>query len=214
MAKRRDTGIFQRGKIFWIRYSFNGKQVRESTHSTKRDDAKLLLGKRLNEIEAGKEPEIKKIKNYTFDELAIEYYRWCERQRSFRSKRLFIKQLVDTFGHLQLKNFSTMLIEQFQTDRINKGNKPATVNRLLATLKHCIHKGYQWEMLSEETLKRVRQVRLLEENNKRLRFLSKEECFSLVNTCTGSTRTIVIAALNTGWHEEGRNPELGMGKAR
>lgn len=44
MAKRRDTGIFQRGKIFWIRYSFNGKQVRESTHSTKRDDAKLLLG--------------------------------------------------------------------------------------------------------------------------------------------------------------------------
>ncbi len=63
MAKRNDTGIFLRGKIYWIRYSVNSKQIRESTHSTKREEAKLLLGHRLQEIARGKEPETKKIKN-------------------------------------------------------------------------------------------------------------------------------------------------------
>lgn len=198
MAKSRDRNIFIRNSIYWIRYSVNGKQRRESSNSVKKEDARLLLGKRLLEIEAGKEPEIKKIKNYTFEEIAVEYFKWCERQRSFRSKRLFIKQLVDAFGHLQVRFINTMLLEQFQTDRINKGNKPATINRLLATLKHCIHKGYQWEMLSEDTLKRVRQVKLLEENNRRLRYLSKEECQELVSLCQGNTKAIAITALNAG----------------
>lgn len=53
-------------------------------------------------------------------------------------------------------------------------------------------------MLTEETLKRVRQVKLLEENNKRLRYLSTEECQNLISHCRGNTRGIVITALNTG----------------
>jgi integrase len=53
-------------------------------------------------------------------------------------------------------------------------------------------------MLSEQILKRVRQVRLLQENNKRLRYLSKEECQALISNCKGDTRVIVITALNTG----------------
>jgi integrase len=99
---------------------------------------------------------------------------------------------------ISLRQFTTRLIEQFQSDRLSKGNKPATVNRLIATLKHCLHKGYQWEMLSEETLKRVRRVKLLPENNRRLRYLSREECQALIDACKGVTKAIVITALNTG----------------
>lgn len=198
MAKSKDRGIFLRDNVYWVRYSVNGKQRRESAHSNKKEDARLLLAKCLQTTAEGKEPEVKKIKNHTFEEIAIEYYKWCERQKGFRSKRLFIKQLVDAFGHLQVSRINTMLLEQWQAGRLNKGNKPATVNRLLATLKHCIHKGYQWEMLTEDTLKRVRQVKLLHENNRRLRYLSKEECQSLINACQGNTRAIVITALNTG----------------
>lgn len=76
-------------------------------------------------------------------------------------------------------------------------NKPSTINRLLATVKHMFHKGYQWEMCSEETLKRARQVKLLEENNRRLRYLSREECAVLVSQCKGA-KNIIMTALNTG----------------
>jgi len=176
-----------------------GKIIRESAKTTNFKEAETELINRKKAVRDGKEPEpIKKIPNYTFSQLADEYIKWCERQRSFRSKKGFILQLVDVFGNIPLRNINTKLLEQFQTDRINKGNKPATVNRLIATLKHCIHKGYQWEMLSEETLKRVRQVKLLEENNGRLRFLSKEECKALISSCESHLKPIVMTALNTG----------------
>jgi integrase len=95
-----------------------------------------------------------------------------------------------------------MLVEQYQSERLNNGNKPATVNKVLAILKHCIHKGYQWEMLSEQVYKKVKMVKLLPLNNKRLRFLAKEECQTLINNCTGYLKAIVITALNTGMRKE------------
>ena len=41
-------------------------------------------------------------------------------------------------------------------------------------------------------------MKLLQENNKRLRYLSKEECQNLVSNCQGNIKSIVITALNTG----------------
>ncbi len=192
-------GIYKRGNVYWIRYAgLDGRTVYESSGSEKFRDAETLLIQRRQSIKEGKQPEIKKIANHTFKELAEQYEKWAERQRCFRSKRGFIRQLSDTFRHLPLRRFNTMLIEQFQTDRIQKGNKPATINRLLATIKHMFTKAFQWDMVEEDTLKRIRRVKLLPENNRRLRYLSKGECQELLNHCTGNTRDIVITALNTG----------------
>jgi integrase len=44
----------------------------------------------------------------------------------------------------------------------------------------------------------VRKVKLLQENNKRLRYLSREQCQALINACDAHARPIVVMALNTG----------------
>ena len=44
----------------------------------------------------------------------------------------------------------------------------------------------------------VRRAKLLEENNRRLRYLSKEECRQLINACDSHLSPMVICALNTG----------------
>ena len=46
--------------------------------------------------------------------------------------------------------------------------------------------------------KRIRRVKLLEENNRRLRYLSKEECQTLIDARDRHLRPIVVIALNTG----------------
>jgi len=192
-------GIYKRGRIYWIRYAgLDGKIIFESTGSTKFRDAEALLYKRKEEIRQGRQPQVKRIANYSFNELASEYLKWAERQRSYRSKKGFVAQLVNVFGNLPLRQFNTRLIEQYQTERLQAGNKHATVNRLLATLKHMFTKAVEWEMVEEETLKRVRKVKLLPENNRRLRYLSKEECQKLIDACDPHLRPIVITALNTG----------------
>jgi len=173
-----------------------------------------MLIARKKDVQDGKEIEpTKKIPNLTLKQLADEYLKWAERQRGYRTKKNMVLQLIEIFGNNYLRQFNTRMLEQFQSERLLKGmrqikvsetewitppNKPATINRLMATLKHMMHKAYEWEFITEDNWKRVRQVKLLEENNRRLRFLTKEECAELINQCKGVTRAIVITALNSG----------------
>jgi integrase len=209
--KARAKGVFKRGNIYWICYkNLDGRIIRESSGSENYNDAIDKLDIRRREIKEGSEPEVKKIPNHTFNELAEEYLKWAERQGSYDRKKRLISQLTKEFGHLPLRRFNTLLIEQFQTERLKKGNKqakennppegnkPATVNRLLATLKHMFTKAVDWNMVEEGTLKRIRKVKLLQENNRRLRYLSKEEIQSLLGQCDSHLRPIVVMALNTG----------------
>lgn len=192
-------GIYKRGNVYWIRYAgLDGRIIRESSGSEKYRAAETLLIRRRQGIKEGKAPEIKQIKNCTFSELTEQYLVWAERQRSFRSKQGFVSQLNEKYGPLPLRRFNTMLVEQLQTERLQKGNKPSTVNRLLATLKHMFSKAVEWDMVEEETLKRIRKARLLQENNRRLRYLNRDECLDLINACNAHLGPIVITALNTG----------------
>jgi len=176
--------------------------IRESSRSDKYRDAETLLIKRRQSVRDGKLPEVKRIKNHAFNELSEEYLKWAERQRGYRQKRLVVNQMKDRFGQYPLRRFDTRILEGYQSERLQEGKKPATINRHIATLKHMIHKAVDWDMVEEETLKRVRKAKLLEENNRRLRFLSNEECRTLINACDKHLKPVVITALNTGARKE------------
>lgn len=192
-------GIYKRGNIYWIRYAgLDGRIMRESSRSKKFREAETLLIQRKQAIKEGKMPEIKRIENHSFNELAVQYIKWAERQRSFKSKIYLINQLTESFGSYPLRHFNSMLLEQYQTKRLEKGNKPATVNRLIAILRHMFTKAVDWDMVEDSVLKRLRKVKLLQENNSRLRFLSKEECQNLINSCDKHLKPVVITALHTG----------------
>jgi integrase len=197
MAKPK--GIYKRGGVYWIRYAgLDGRMRYESTKTSSQKEADYLLTCRKKEVQEGTLPEVKRMKkNITLNELAEEYIAWAKRQKAFYSKRKKIFQLLRTFGNYALNSFTTLMIEHYQTEGLAT-RKPATVNRLLATLKHMFTKGVEWEMVGEETLKKVRRVKLIPENNRRLRFLSSEECQALVESCENHLAPIVITALNTG----------------
>jgi integrase len=203
-------GIYRRGNVLWIAYAGpDGKVIRESSKSSKVKDAETLLTKRRREVLDGKMPEIKRIANYSFKQLADDYLKWAERQRAYAQKKFVIEQLKDRFGSLPLRRFDTRMIEGYQSERLLAGkpkpnsdevraNKPATINRHVATLKHMFTKAVEWDMVEEEVLKRIRRAKLLEENNRRLRYLSKEECNALILACDKCLKSVVTTALNTG----------------
>ena len=111
MAKTK--GIYKRGNVFWIRYAgLDGRILRESSGSSKFRQAEALLIKRRQSIQEGKQPEVKKIANHSFRELAEKYLAWVNgRQRSAEIKRYIIGQLLDRFGNLPLRRFNTALVE-------------------------------------------------------------------------------------------------------
>ncbi len=132
-----------------------------------------------------------------FAELAKEYDTWATRQKGYRTKKFIIRQLVEEFGNLNVRDLNTMIVERYQTKHLST-RKPATTNRMMACLKHMLTKAVDWGMASEETLKQVRKVKFLKENNKRLRFLDINECKRLISCCSKHLKPIVITALNTG----------------
>jgi integrase len=208
MAKGK--GIYKRGEIFWIAYAgLDGKIIRETSKSKKFKEAEGVLIQRRQSIREGKMPEIKVIKNHTFNDLVTDYLKWAERQRACSKKEFVVNQLKERFDKLPLRRFDTKLVEAYQSERLHAGkkilkneeimaNKPATINRHIATLKHMFTKAVEWEMVEEDTLKRIRRAKMLEENNRRLRYLSKEECHTLIDACVDYLKPIVITALNTG----------------
>lgn len=198
MAKAK--GIYKRGNMYWICYADPFGKIRyESSKSSAFKDAQGLLVRRKKEVQEGISPvPARQIANHPFSELAEHYKAWgVGRQRGFQTKIDHLRQLTAIFGNLPLRSFTSRMLEEWQTQRMER-NKPSTVNRMLATLKHMFTKAVEWEMVEETVWKRVRKVKLLPENNRRLRFLSKEECQQLVAVCNSYLKPIVVTALNTG----------------
>jgi len=197
-------GIYKRNNIYWIRYAgLDGRMIFESTGSTKYKEAEALLTERKRSIMEGKQPEIKRIVNHSFIELAEKYSAWMTgRQKSARIKGYLIGQLKRVFGDLPLRRFNTLIVEKLQTDLIARGLKPASANKMLNVLKHMFTKAVEWEMVESEVSKRVHKIKLLRDEGKRLRYLSKEECQKLITVCNDRRlkhlRPIIITALNTG----------------
>ena len=196
---RRTKGLYKRGnsKFYWMCYQDNSGEVqRKSTGKTTQKEAEYVLVCRRKEIEEGGLPNVNKGK-CKFAELAKEYDTWAKQQRGYRTKKFIMRQLVEEFGNLNVMDLNTMIVERYQTKHLST-RKPATTNRMMACLKHMLTKAVDWNMANEETLKQVRKVKFLKENNKRLRFLDVDECKRLISCCPKHLKPIVITALNTG----------------
>ena len=198
-STRHVKGIYKRGNTYWIAYAgLDGRVIRTSSGSDKFKVAEDLLIERKQFIREGKQPEARRIANYTFKQLADQYKAWIEgRQDSARVKGYVIGQLETRFGTLPLRRFNMMLVEQLQTGLIAKEHKNAYTNKVLNILKAMFTKAVEWEMVEEEVLRRIRKVKMLRED-KRLRYLTIEECQALLNACDKHLKPIVITALNTG----------------
>ncbi|MBT0653755.1 site-specific integrase [Geobacter luticola] len=196
--------------------------VRESTHSTRLKDAEALLTTRRNEVLEGRTPMIRKIQNPTFAEMVEKYKEFVSGQKSYTWKKYMLRQLVKEFGNVKLNNFSVELLERFRSKLLREGLdslssrvvygkkkpvRPATANRFFALISHVFTKAYEWELCTEEVLKRIRKVKLLRENNQRTEFLSLEESKELTEACDLTTDTkylkpIITFALNSGCRKE------------
>ena len=193
-------GIYKRGNVYWIRYvGLDGQMHLESSGSKKLREAQVLLTTRKNAVLEGKAPEVKKIANYSFRELAEKYTEWMSvRHKSANLKGYLIGQLLEKFANLPLRRITPALLTEFQTDYLNRGLKNSSVNKKVLLFKAMIVWAAENGMVERDISDKLKKVKALKDDSKRLRFLSVEESKTLVDACAPYFRPVIVMALTTG----------------
>jgi integrase len=153
--------------------------------------------------------DIKKNYKATFGELVSKYEQNFKHQASYDSwKRVCIGRFKNEFGeHTLLYNIKYVDLESYRnklrTTLTSRGTKrkDSTINREISCLHHIFSKAYEWEMIERNPFDRGKSM-LMRENNKRDRYLEKEEIQSLLTACPPHLRKIVECVLHTGMRKQ------------
>lgn len=158
---------FQRGSVWWIAYSYRGKEFRESSESESQAQAKKLLKKRLGEMGRGRliGPVEEKV---TFEGMAEDFIRDYEvnGKRSGDSAKLSKKHLGAFFGMDRALDITTDRVRAYIANRQEEKAANASINRELAALKRMFTLAIQAGKLSSKP-----HIPMLEENNARQGFV-------------------------------------------
>ena len=182
-----------------------GVRKREIVAPNKAIAAKVLQ-KRLTLVAENKHLDIKREKKIRFNVFAAEYYeRHCQRhlRGCHKSSRSNVRHLTNFFGNKFLHEIIQRDVEKYVDYRIEHYNarskkkiSPNTVNKDLGVLRNMFNKAIEWDYLGGKNP--VRGFKFLPVDNKRIRFLEKEEIKRLLDNCESYLKDIVEFAMNTG----------------
>jgi len=180
---------------YYIDYCFNHKRHREKVGSSKAL-AESVLAKRQTQIIEGKFFDIEqrpRIKLIAFAKTFISSY--CKPNKiSWFIDEYYLKKITEFMGDIYLDEITLMRVEEYKKHRL-QFVKPATINREVTCLRTMMYKAVEWDLLKDNTIKRVKKFK---EESHRLRFLERDEIERLLAHCNQHIKNIVIFALNTG----------------
>lgn len=137
-------GLYKRGRVWWIRYSYQGQLIRQSVGPDRRLAEQALQAIR-GDIVRGSFKLHRIEERRIFAEMAKEYITEKAGKRSLGRDKTSFGNLIPVFGHKALHLITRRDIEAYAGGRA-KMVKGATVNRELALLRHlfniAIEKGY------------------------------------------------------------------------
>ncbi len=199
---RGDGRIYQRGGIWWIRYSHRGQRVRETSQgflyngkpsdgTSKRAAEKMLQERRRT---AGTAQFIgPKAERITFKDLADLYltdYKLNGR-RSLGEAERAVRHLREAFGLDRALDITAPRIAAYTAARLAEQHKPATVNRELAALRRMFNLAVRAEMLPHRP-----HIALLDESgNVREGFLEPAEFTAALNAKDKAGNSILLPCL-------------------
>ena len=199
-------GLYKKGKNWYIDYYYPpgraGKRIREKIGPVK-DEARIILSERLQDIRQGRNPALRQIKPKPFKEMVAEFLEkhasQCRDPRSYADKT---RVLLRAFQGKTLQEIGPKQIEHFIADRLAAGVSRATTNRMRAVLSKIFNCAIDWGYYGGDNP--IRKVKRFAESPGRVRFLSADEAKILVGHAPRHLKPVLTCALHTG----GRRREI------
>lgn len=191
----RNEGVYKRpdSGFWWINATLpNGKRVRQSSGTEIRADAEAFLAKL--KLDAYRETHFGIKPERTWQEAVIRYLELKRTLKSFSDVQRICRHLDCYLGAASLKQINGDLIWSIVQGELKKGNKPATVNRYLATVRSLLRMARdEWQWIDS-----MPKIRLLTGEVERDRWLTREQAERLIRNCPPHLAALVRFALATG----------------
>lgn len=199
---RGDGRVFQRGRVWWIAYYFDGQECRESSHSRDRKDAVRLLRQRVGNVAAGIAPHPITSKRLgkralmmsdLFD-LVEQHYQLNNRTSTINFTCL--RRLRSRFTGYTVQRCTSLAISHYVAAMQRAGRKAETINREIAVLRFAFRFGYQHDLVA-----RVPAIKRLPELAVRNEFFTRDEIDRLTPHLPEYLRDVVLFGFLTGWRK-------------
>jgi integrase len=191
----RKTGIYRRrdSRFWWIDVVLpGGRHVCLSTRTQNRDEAEALLARL--KVDSFREAALGVKPRRTWQEAVVRYLTMKATLRSIESTRLILRKLDPYLGSLDLHEIDGDLVWKVIKGELAKGNKPATINRYLATMRALFRMARdEWQWID-----RFPKIRLLPGEVERDRWLTRAEAERLIAASPPHLSAMIRFALSTG----------------
>jgi integrase len=181
-------------------FTYNGRQIRESTEVSSKSIAEKIYFKTMTQIAEGKWLEKLPAEEKTFSELIAKYL--AEYSATNKAKTTYIRDigladhLTKFFGTYKLVQISPKLISEYKTKRRLEKAAPKTINNELVLMGHCFNLSMkEWEWTKDNPVSRVSKEKV---SNLIERWLTLEEESQLLLPSPEWLKEIIIFAVNTG----------------
>ncbi len=196
--RARGTGsIFKRGRIWYVQYSVRGRRYRESSHSSRRNDAVNLLRRRQAEVAQG-QPGGANVERTTFEDLVqmIQDDYVINQRKSRRRLCSSIKHLRAFFGDDRAVDITGDRIQRYVRWRNEQRPRPrpATVQKELAALKRMFTLAVRAGQVNQRPY-----IPSLTLRNVRTGFFEKSEIRIVLSHLPEEIQPVIEFAHLTGW---------------
>jgi len=189
--------VYQRGRVWWVQYSYRGTVHRESSGCSNRTDAVKLLRRRLEEMGRGRlighDAE-----RTTFGDLAqmlLDDYRVNGRKSTERAA-CSVKRLREFFGQSRAVDITADRAAAYVRGRQDAGAKPATIKNELAALKRMFTLAVEAEKLAHRP-----HILSIEVRNVRTGFFGEPDLRAVLVTLSDDLQPVAEFAYLTGWRK-------------
>ncbi len=187
--------LYQRGRIWWVKYYVNGVPIRESTGTDKEKQAERVLKEREGRVATG-QPILRRADRIRYEEVARdlrEHYRTTgSRDLTEAEKRL--KHLDRFFSGRRIASLGGAEATAYVAHRQKEGAANGTVNRELAVFTKMLGLAYE-----NGKLLRLPVIRKLKEAAPREGFFERERFEAVRRHLRPDLQVAVTLAYTYGW---------------
>ena len=176
--------VVKQNKTFRVSVSFHGKRVRQTITGSNLQGAKEIEAKLKSELVSGEYYDRRQVK-VVFEQFVREKYlpyaKENKKEKTYKLEKTFFRLWINpVIGKKTLNNISPFDIEKVKKEMTKSDKSPRTIEYALAVIRQAFNKAIEWGVYNG--VNPATKVKKPKKDNRRVRFLTREEAEKLLDT--------------------------------